>query len=85
MGSHKKFKLRLERNIKIMTIIEKEMVDLLIDNGVLKNTHNGIVGKDDMPVGYMKTVHKRYIEDDYAIIANELVRKSNDNKKSKRE
>jgi hypothetical protein len=68
-----------------MTIIEKEMVDLLIDNGVLKNTNNGIVGNDDMPVEYMKTVHKRYIEDDYAIIANELVRKSNDNKKSKRE
>jgi hypothetical protein len=38
-----------------------------------------------MPVGYMKTVHKRYIEDDYADIAKELARKSNDNKKSKRE
>lgn len=65
-----------------MTIIEKEMVDLLIENGILKNTHKGIVSKEDMPVGYMKTVHKRYIEDDYARIAKELARKSYDKKKS---
>ena len=47
-------------------------MELLLSNGILRNTHKGYVNSKGHRVGHYKTVHKQYIEDYYADIAKTL-------------
>lgn len=55
-----------------MTTIKKNQMKMLMEKGILKNTHKGIVNQEGMPVGFRKTANKCYIEDSYAVKAREL-------------
>jgi len=56
-------------NIKVITQYE---IKKLVDKGFLTQDHRGFVNKKGSPVGFTKTVHKRYIEDFYADKAKTL-------------
>jgi len=56
-----------------MEPITKEQLNALIENGILKNTREGIINNDGLPAGFYKTRHKRYIEEKYLYIAKTLV------------
>lgn len=60
---------------KIKEISKKEL-DVLLKNGILRNSHNGFINERGYHVGYYKTsgcAHKRYIEDAYVNKARELL------------
>lgn len=46
-------------------------MNALMNNGILRNSHHGIVDKNGFTVGFYKTRNKRYIEDKYVAIARE--------------
>lgn len=52
--------------------ITKEEMTLLLDRGILRNSHHGIVDKNGFTVGFYRTRNKRYIEDKYVGIARKL-------------
>lgn len=60
--------------IFIKTITKREM-DILFTNGILRNTNEGIIGKDGWPAGYTTTCNKAYIQDKYVDMARELIQK----------
>jgi hypothetical protein len=64
-----KFKRKKENPIKE---ISKTNIDKLVKAGIIKNTHSGYVNRNGNPVGFYRSVHKRWIEDRYADKANEL-------------
>ena len=58
-------KNQYERTIKIKEISMKEL-NVLLENGILKNTNSGYTNQRGYHVGYYRTsgcAHKRYIED----------------------
>lgn len=55
-----------------MKLITKEEMELLIKNGVLSNSRNGMIDRRGNTVGFYRTRNKRYIEDKYANIAAKL-------------
>ena len=56
-----------------MEQITQEQINALIENGILRNTREGIVNTDGLPAGFYKTRHKKYIEEKYLYIAKTLV------------
>ena len=50
-------------------------MDVLFTNGILRNTNEGIIGKDGWPAGYTTTCNKAYIQDKYVDMARELMQK----------
>lgn len=48
-------------------------MQLLLSNGIIKNTHKGYVNSRGNHVGHYKTVNKEYIEDRYADEAKTLL------------
>ena len=38
----------------------------MLKDGVIRNTRKGYVNSNGEYIGFRKTVHKRYIEDEYA-------------------
>lgn len=56
-----------------MEQITKKQMDVLIENGILKNTREGIVTPDGMPTGFYQTRNKKYIEEKYVCIAKDLI------------
>lgn len=55
-----------------MKFISKKEMELLIKNGILTNSRNGIVDRRGNTVGFYRTRNKRYIEDKYVNIATKL-------------
>lgn len=55
-----------------MKQITKEEMELLLNNGIVRNSNNGIVDKNGFTVGFYRTRNKRYIEDKYVGIARKL-------------
>lgn len=51
-------------------------MDLLLKEKILTSTERGVIDKNGSLVSYTKTKHKRYIMDEYADIAYNLVRGS---------
>lgn len=47
-------------------------MNLLLENGVIRNTHKGYVNRKGHHVGFYKTVNKMYIEDWYSDKAKTL-------------
>ena len=66
-----------------MKEITREEMNLLFEEGILAATERGIVDNRGSLVSYTKTKHKRYIMDDYADIAHNLVRGSHGKEKVK--
>ena len=54
--------------------ITKEEVNVLLKNGVLKNTTDGLVNQKGYPTGFYTTRTKKYIEDKYVDIARKLMK-----------
>ena len=52
--------------------ITKEEMTLLLDKGIVRNSHRGIVDKNGFTVGFYRTRNRRYIEDKYVGIARKL-------------
>ena len=59
-----------------MKEITREEMDLLLKEKILTSTERGVIDKNGSLVSYTKTKHKRYIMDEYADIAHNLVRGS---------
>lgn len=55
-----------------MKQISKEEMDLLLKNGIVRNSNDGIVDKQGYNVGFYRTRNRRYIEDKYVDIAKDL-------------
>lgn len=49
-------------------------MDILLEKGILRNTHKGYVDRKGHHVGHYKTVNKQYIEDYFSNLANKLSR-----------
>lgn len=56
-----------------MKLITKEEMNTLLKNGIVRNSHNGMVDKRGFTVGFYRTRNKRYIEDKYVGIARKLI------------
>ncbi len=56
-----------------MKEISKKQINLLVKNGILKNTKKGYVDKNGEPSGFYRTVNKTFIQDKYIDIANNLM------------
>lgn len=52
-----------------MKLITKEEMNVLFENGFLRNSNRGIVDKRENVVGFYRTRNKRYIEDKYVGLA----------------
>lgn len=59
----------MDNNLKEVT---KEQMELLIKNGVVRNSSKGFVDKNENQIGFYRTRNRRYIEDKYVDIAKEL-------------
>lgn len=66
---YKKKKIKEDKKLKQIT---KEEMALLLDKGIVRNSHQGIVDKNGFTVGFYRTRNKRYIEDKYVGIARKL-------------
>lgn len=55
-----------------MKQITKEEMTLLLDKGIVRNSHRGIVDKNGFTVGFYRTRNRHYIEDKYVGIARKL-------------
>lgn len=55
-----------------MKEVTKEQVELLIKNGVVRNSSKGFVDKNENQIGFYRTRNRRYIEDKYVDIAKKL-------------
>lgn len=55
-----------------MKLITKEEMNRLLKNGIVHNSHKGIVNKGGYNIGFYRTRNKRYIEDKYVDIARDL-------------
>jgi len=58
--------------LNIIKQISGEQVKRLLEEGIIKNTHDGFVNRKGMVVGFKLTRNKKYIEDKYADIAKKL-------------
>lgn len=56
----------------ILEITKREMT-VLLKKGIIRNTHRGFVSSENSEIGFYRTKNKRYIEDSYAIKAQELI------------
>lgn len=56
--------------------ITQEEMKILFKKKIIKNTRDGVVGKDGWPTGYMTTRNKAYIQDKYVDIAKKLLSKN---------
>lgn len=52
-----------------MKEVTKEQMELLIKNGVVRNSSKGFVDKNENQIGFYRTRNRRYIEDKYVDIA----------------
>lgn len=52
-----------------MKPITRKDINILIENGIIHNSHKGIVDSENNPVGYYVAKTKVYIEDKYVDIA----------------
>ena len=59
----------MDNNLKEVT---KEQMELLIKNGVVRNSLKGFVDKNENQIGFYRTRNRRYIEDKYVDIAKKL-------------
>ena len=64
-------KKKIKEDKKLKQITKEEMA-LLLDKGIVRNSHQGIVDKNGFTVGFYRTRNKRYIEDKYVGIARKL-------------
>lgn len=55
-----------------MKEITKEEMELLLNKGIVRNSHHGFVDKNGFIIGFYRTRNKRYIEDKYIGIAKKL-------------
>jgi len=56
----------------IKTITKNEM-NVLVKNGIIRNTRKGFINKSGFVIGYYRTRTKRYIEDKYVDMAKKLL------------
>lgn len=52
--------------MKIIKQISKKEIEKLLRDGIIRNTRKGYVNSNGEYIGFRKTVHKRYIEDECA-------------------
>lgn len=62
--------------------ITKEEIEFLFREKILESTERGVVDKNGSLVSYTKTKHKRFIMDEYADMARNLVRGSHGKEKT---
>ena len=60
------------QEVSIIKTITKEELNALVKSGVIRNTREGLIGKDGWPAGYTTTRNKAYIQEKYADIAKKL-------------
>lgn len=61
-----------EKEVFIIRAITNKEMKKLYKNGIIRQTDLGIVSKDGRPTGFYGTKTKRYIEDKYVEIAQQL-------------
>lgn len=66
-----------------MKQITNEEVQLLVQNGYIKNTRRGYINERGFSVGFTCTRGKKYIEEKYANIAENLLRNEVDHEQEK--
>lgn len=47
-------------------------MELLIKNGIVRNSAKGFIDKNDNQIGFYRTRNRRYIEEKYVDIAKKL-------------
>lgn len=61
-----------KRLVFIIKPITRKEINILIENGIIHNSYNGIVDSKNNPVGYYAAKTKVYIEDKYVDIARKI-------------
>lgn len=64
------------QEVSTIKTITKDEVSALVKHGIIRNTREGLIGKDGWPAGYTTTRNKAYIQEKYADIGHLIVYKN---------